>query len=193
MRHRPGITWLEIVVVLVLCFFVVGIGIVLIARHRENAQREQCKNNLRHLGLAFRAYHDTSSADKGLMRLPPSRIAEGYATWAVLLPLPHLLKEHPLQQWDLRAFYYLAAKAQEVREKHASSCISVRFAPGPTRSASLATSIRPTSISLKRPRRLRLGCRRQRARLDGRQGECRRRLLPRLPSAPTNVLSSGTA
>ena len=82
---RRGITVLEILVVLAIAVFALGLMVVLIARHRENAQRMQCKNNLRLIGQAFQAYHDASSADKALKRLPPSHIAEGYATWAVLL------------------------------------------------------------------------------------------------------------
>ena len=86
---------------------------MVIARHRENAQREHCKDNLRQIGQAIQAYHVASAADEALQRLPPSRIAEGYATWAVLLT-PHLIKEHPLHKWDRQLSYF--AQLEEVRE-----------------------------------------------------------------------------
>ena len=86
---------------------------MLLARHRENALRAHCQNNLRQIGQAIRAYHDASAVDKPRKRLPPSRIADGYATWAVLIA-PHLVKEHPLLQWDEHQSYF--AQTIEVRE-----------------------------------------------------------------------------
>jgi hypothetical protein len=113
MTPRRGITVLEVLVGLALAVCAVGLTVVLIARHRENAQKMQCRNNLRVIGQAFHAYHDASSADKALKRLPPARIADGYATWAVLLA-PYLLKESPLHQWDTQRSYF--AQKDEVRE-----------------------------------------------------------------------------
>src|ERR1019366_197101 len=65
------------------------------------------------IGLAIQAYHNASSANETLQRLPPSRIADGYATWTVLLA-PHLIKEHPSHKWDPQLSY--SAQPQEVRE-----------------------------------------------------------------------------
>src|SRR5262249_46223952 len=45
------------------------------------------------IGEGVQSYHKDHDA------LPPARIAEGYATWAVLLA-PHVAGEHPLQKWD---------------------------------------------------------------------------------------------
>src|ERR1700686_5835188 len=101
MIYRRGITVLEVLVALALCVAVVGLGVMLVARHRENAQREKCKLNLKRIGEAFRTYHDLSAADEKARFLPPSRLADGYATWAVLLA-PQLLTDQPLRQWDLQ-------------------------------------------------------------------------------------------
>ncbi|MBI3822207.1 MAG: DUF1559 domain-containing protein [Planctomycetes bacterium] len=110
---RRGITALEVLIVLVICIVGAGLVVMLIARTREKAQNVQCRNNLRQIGKAFHAYHDNSSADENLRVLPPSRIAEGYATWAVLLA-PHLTKESPLLQWEQQRSYF--AQQQDVRE-----------------------------------------------------------------------------
>jgi hypothetical protein len=113
MSRRRGITILEVLVVLVLAVVVVGVAAVLLLRHRENSLGVQCRNNLRVIGKAFHGYHDASSADEAMQRLPPSRIADGYATWAVLLA-PHLAKEGPLLQWDKQLPYF--AQTDDVRE-----------------------------------------------------------------------------
>ena len=113
MNHRHAITRLEILVALVFGFSAVGIVVMLLARQRENGQRAQCMNNLRLIGLAVHAYHDASSGDKGLKRLPPSRLANGYATWAVLIA-PYLTKESPLLEWSKQESYF--AQKAEVRE-----------------------------------------------------------------------------
>ena len=130
---RRGITVLEVLVVVVLCICVVGLGVMLLARHRENSLREQCKLNLMHMGEAFQSYHDLSAVDKKLQRLPPARIAEGYGTWAVLLA-PYLTKDHPLQGWDQEQSYF--KQKDEVREARSYSY----FCPSRRRSDTLSTA-----------------------------------------------------
>lgn len=110
---RAGFSRLELLIALVFGLGALGFLAMLLARHRENAQAETCKNNLRILGQAFHAYHTTSAADTKKQFLPPSRLASGYATWGVLLA-PHFLKDHPLLAWDLERPY--AAQAKLVRE-----------------------------------------------------------------------------
>jgi len=104
---------------------------MLLARHRENAQQVQCRNNLKRIGEAFQSYHDLSAANKASRYLPPSRLAEGYATWAVLLA-PHLLKEHPLQEWNQHESYF--AQKDEIRK----SLVIMFFCPSRPRSEMLS-------------------------------------------------------
>lgn len=113
MQRRRGITLLEVLIVIVVVVFAVGLLIMLLVRHRENSLGVQCRNNLRLIGKAFHGYHEASSANEALRYLPPSRIADGYATWAVLLA-PHLSADHPLQHWDEQRPYF--AQTDEVRE-----------------------------------------------------------------------------
>jgi hypothetical protein len=105
MIQRRGLTRLEILIALVAALFAIGLVAMMIARQRENALRVQCRNNLKLLGEAFHRYQDAS--------LPPARIADGYATWAVLLA-PHLTKDHPLLGWDQQTSYF--AQADDVRQ-----------------------------------------------------------------------------
>jgi Protein of unknown function (DUF1559) len=112
MHHRRGITVLEVIVVIIVCVAAIGLAVMLLARHRENAQREQCKLNLKRIGEAFRHYHDNSAVAERARFLPPSRLADGYATWAVFLA-PELLPESPLSKWDLQKSYF--AQHDEVR------------------------------------------------------------------------------
>src|SRR5262245_58949669 len=110
---RPALTKLELLVLIAICLLAAGFVVMMLARHRENADRVTCTNNLRLIGEAFHAYHGASAADDKLKYLPPARIADGYATWAVLIA-PHMIKEHPLHQWDAAQSYF--AQTDDVRK-----------------------------------------------------------------------------
>lgn len=105
LKPRLGLTVLEFVVV----FAIVGVGLILIvlktARVREASRAHQCSDNLRRIGVALQAYHQSYGM------LPPAAMRKhageplqlkgmtsqnnhytlsyGYANWAVLL-LPYL-------------------------------------------------------------------------------------------------------
>ena len=81
MTKRHGITILEVLVAVALCIAVVGLAIMLLARHRENAQQVQCRNNLRMIGKAFHEYHAASAANEGARILPPSRHRRSWSGW----------------------------------------------------------------------------------------------------------------
>jgi hypothetical protein len=102
-----------VIVIALVALCATGIVVMLLARLRTIGQSEQCKNNLRRIGEATYAYHSASAVEEALQRLPPSRIADGYATWGVLLA-PYLTKEHPLHKWDQQLSYF--AQAADVRE-----------------------------------------------------------------------------
>jgi hypothetical protein len=111
--HRRGITRLGAIVVVIFCLFVAGLGVMLLTRFREAATRAQCENNLRLIGVAFRAYHGNPDDRNARLKLPPSYLADGYATWAVIIA-PHLSNDSPLVQWDLQKSYF--AQPTETRE-----------------------------------------------------------------------------
>ena len=66
-------------------------------------------NNLRRIGEGVQSYHKSHDA------LPPARIADGYATWAVLLA-PHVSGDHPLAAWDSQKRFV----DQEEKVRHAA-------------------------------------------------------------------------
>src|SRR5438309_11027361 len=122
---RPALTLLETLVILV--FVLIGVGVLIgyLQHTREASHRAQCMNNLKLIGEAIYYYDGTREhlqAAKLLGRargpahgtLPAARIADGYATWAVLIA-PYVGSDNPLKPWDLRKRY--ADQSGEVREK----------------------------------------------------------------------------
>jgi hypothetical protein len=110
---RRGITVLEVIVIVAVLVIAVGLMALFLVRLRETGQRVQCENHLKSIGEAIRRYHDGSAGDDKLKRLPPSRIDDGNATWAVLIA-PHLAAENPLKNWDVERTYF--AQPHEVRQ-----------------------------------------------------------------------------
>jgi Protein of unknown function (DUF1559) len=111
--RRPGISRFGALVALVACLFVVGVGVMLLTRHRETALRAQCENNLRLIGIAVRAYHGNADDPKARLNLPPSYLADRYASWAPIIA-PHLVNDSPLIRWDLEQSYF--TQPTDVRE-----------------------------------------------------------------------------
>jgi hypothetical protein len=111
--QRSAITRVEVAVIAgiaVLCF---GMLAVLLARQRENGLRIQCMNNLRRLGEGVQSFY--LSTDKAAPFLPPARIADDYATWAVLV-MPHLVSEDAGKPgWDVSRSYF--AQSPVARER----------------------------------------------------------------------------
>jgi prepilin-type processing-associated H-X9-DG protein len=103
-RHRAGLTILEVLVLLVLALVAVGLLLVGLRVSRERSQRLSCAYNLKQIGegvLVFQSARANSF-------LPPSRIADRYATWTVEIApyLPLKNHENPLKDWDLQKSYY---------------------------------------------------------------------------------------
>jgi prepilin-type N-terminal cleavage/methylation domain-containing protein len=97
--RRRGFSLVELLVVIAIIALLVGLLLPAVQRARESANRVSCGNNLHQIGLAMHQYHNNND------RLPPTRLAEHGATWAVLI-LPYMEQDNFYRQWNLSRSYY---------------------------------------------------------------------------------------
>jgi prepilin-type N-terminal cleavage/methylation domain-containing protein len=108
---RPAFTLIELLVVIAIIGVLIALLLPAVQKVREAANRTQCGNNLKQMGIAIHNYHNTHNL------LPPMGYhGSGEMSWAVQL-LPYLEQDNAYKEWDVTAigaFFRLGATpAQE--------------------------------------------------------------------------------
>jgi prepilin-type N-terminal cleavage/methylation domain-containing protein len=88
-RGRRGFTLLELLVVIAIIGLLIGLTAAAVQRVRGQADRAQCQNRLRQIGLALHSYHDSAgSLPAGVSGEQPNE-PQPFLSWCARL-LPYL-------------------------------------------------------------------------------------------------------
>lgn len=117
-RHwRPGFTLIELLVVIAIIAILIGLLLPAVQKVREAAARMECGNHLKQIGLGLHSYNDVHKS------LPPSRIANDYVTWAVLI-LPFIEQDNIYKRFNVPALY--ANQSVQATQNH----VPIFYCPG---------------------------------------------------------------
>jgi prepilin-type N-terminal cleavage/methylation domain-containing protein len=95
---RRAFTLIELLVVIAIIAILMALLLPAVQKVREAANKMTCANNLKQMGIACHAYHNDYST------LPPSRLANNYATWCVMIQ-PYIEQQGLYKDWDLSRRY----------------------------------------------------------------------------------------
>src|SRR5262245_32330008 len=97
--RRAGFTLIELLVVIAIIGVLIALLLPAVQKVREAANRSECANNLKQLGLAVHNFHSARNF------LPPSNIQRDWPTWAVFI-LPYVEQDNHARLWDMELRYH---------------------------------------------------------------------------------------
>jgi type II secretory pathway pseudopilin PulG len=112
----------ELLVVMAIIGILAGLLFPAVQSVREAARRTDCLNRVRQIGISITSYVNSNQ------RIPPSRAADGYLTWTVMI-MPYQEDNNLYRLFDIKAPYSLQSPDATIQPSSLYFCPSRRW-PG---------------------------------------------------------------